>query len=78
MVKYDRSNPYAEPYEVSDVSPIHWSTKFGDNVKLGYGVVIEKNCKIGNNVRIGHGSVIKAGVSIPDGTIVGDLVVIRK
>jgi len=78
MAKYDPSNPYAEPYETSIDDPIHWSTKFGRNVKLGHGVVIEKNCRIGNNVRIGHNSVIKSGVSISDNTVIRDLTVVRR
>jgi UDP-3-O-[3-hydroxymyristoyl] glucosamine N-acyltransferase len=77
MAKYDPSNPYSEMYETSNDSPIHWSTRFGKNVKIGHGVVIEKGCKIGNNVRIGHNCVIKAGVTISDNTTIKDLSLIR-
>jgi len=78
MSKFDPSNPYSEMYESSDDSPIHWSTEFGKNVKIGHGVVIERGCVIGDNVRIGHNCVIKAGVKISDGRNIEDLTVVKK
>jgi len=53
--------------------PIHCSTKFGENVKLGYGVVIEKNCIIGDNTFIGHHTVLRPGTIIGKNCTIGHL-----
>jgi len=54
-------------------SPIHCSTKFGKNVKLGHGVVIEKDCMIGDNTFIGHHTVLRPGTIIGNNCVIGHL-----
>ena len=56
---------------------IHYDTKFGHNVTLGFGVVIDQNCEIGDRVFIGHNTVIRAGVKIGNDSTIGHLVVIE-
>ena len=56
-------------------SCIDESTEFGENVKLGFGVVIEKNCKIGNNTMIGHYSILRPNTIIGDDCKIGHFVV---
>ncbi len=53
--------------------PIHPDTKFGKNVRLGYGVVIEKDCKIGDNAFIGHHTVLRPGTKIGNDCVIGHL-----
>jgi len=53
--------------------PIHLETKFGKNVRLGYGVVIEKDCKIGDNTFIGHHTVLRSGTKIGNDSVIGHL-----
>jgi UDP-2-acetamido-3-amino-2,3-dideoxy-glucuronate N-acetyltransferase len=59
-------------------SPIHWSVRFGQNVKVGENVVIDEGCSIGDDVFVGHNSVIRSEVKIGAGSIIGHLVVIEK
>jgi UDP-2-acetamido-3-amino-2,3-dideoxy-glucuronate N-acetyltransferase len=47
---------YLEP----DSDPIHPDVEFGQNVRIGYFVVIEEDCKIGDDTYIGDHVVIKA------------------
>ncbi len=54
---------------------IHPETKFGKNVRLGYGVVIEKNCKIGDNTFIGHHTVLRPETKIGNNCVIGHLTV---
>jgi len=54
---------------------IHCSTKFGKNVRLGYGVVIEKDCIIGDNTFIGHHTVLKPRTIIGKNCTIGHLTV---
>lgn len=71
------SNPYREPYKLALGSndPIHWSTKFGKNVTLGKGVIIEENCRIGDNTFIGHYTVLRPGTKIGNDCVIGHLTV---
>lgn len=55
--------------------PIHSSVKFGKNVRLGYGVVIEKNCVIGDNTFIGHHTILRPETIIGKDCVVGHLTV---
>jgi len=55
--------------------PIHPETKFGKNVRLGYGDVIEKDCKIGDNTFIGHHTVLRPGTKIGNDCVIGHLTV---
>jgi len=71
------SNIYEDLYSLVLAQPISPETRFGKNVRLGYGVVIDKNCVIGNNVFIGHNSVIREGVHIDDNSVIGHLVMIE-
>jgi len=57
--------------------PIHWSVKFGKNVKIGSGVVIDELVEIGDDVFIGHNTVIRNNVKIGNRSVVGHLVVIE-
>ena len=59
-------NIYDQPYKnlLGDVDRIDPSTRFGKNVRLGEGVVIERGCRIGNNTIIGHYCTISPGVQI--------------
>jgi acetyltransferase-like isoleucine patch superfamily enzyme len=68
-------NIYQEKYkEVLDgTGLINWSVKFGTNVRIGHGVVIEKDCIIGNNVFIGHHTVLRPKTIIGDDSIIGHL-----
>lgn len=61
-----------------DQDPIHWSVRFGKNVRVGENVVIDDGCSIGDDVFIGHGTVIRSDVKIGSGSIIGHLVVIEK
>jgi len=51
--------------------PIDLQTCFGNNVRMGDGVVIEKNCSIGNNVIIGNYVVLRPNTTIGDNTVIG-------
>ena len=66
-----------ERYKDLTESPIHWSIKFGNNVRIGYYVTIDENCVIGNNVMIGHGTHIRSNVNIGNNTIIGHNVIIE-
>ena len=46
-----------------DEEQISMYVKFGENVKIGWGVVIDENVEIGDNVFIGHNTVIRSNVS---------------
>jgi len=70
---YDR--PFKRTRPQDDL--IHFETKFGTNVTVGFGVVIDENCRIGSNVFIGHNTVIRSGVKIGNESIIGHLVVIE-
>ena len=54
-------------------SPIHCSVKFGKNVKLGHGVVIEKNCVIGDNTFVGHHTILRPRTIIGNDCTIGHL-----
>jgi len=45
---------------------IHPKTKFGKNVRLGVGVIIEEGCEIGDNCFIGHYAILRPNVIIGD------------
>ena len=66
-----------ERYQDLTEAPIHWSVRFGNNVRVGYYVVIEQDCKIGNNVIICHGVKIRQNVVIGNNSIVGHNCVIE-
>ncbi len=70
-------NIYETPYELVLKAPISPDTKFGKNVRLGEGVVIDTGCKIGDNCFIGHNTVIRSGVTLGNNTIIGHLCVIE-
>ena len=55
--------------------PIHPDTKFGKNVRLGYGVVIEKDCEIGDNSFIGHHTILRPRTKIGNDCVIGHLTV---
>ena len=56
---------------------IHYGTKFGKNVVLGFNVIIDENCLVGDSVFIGHNTVIRSGVKIGNGSVIGHLVMIE-
>ncbi len=58
---------WKEPLE----SPVHWSVTFGENVRMGFNVVIEKGCHIGNNCFIGHNVVMRPNTVIGDNCLIG-------
>lgn len=49
---------------LTDMAPIQQDVKFGKNVRLGVGVIIEEGCEIGDNCFIDHYTVIRPGVTI--------------
>jgi acetyltransferase-like isoleucine patch superfamily enzyme len=61
----------------ADVIPegeeIHNSVKFGTNVRLGRGVILEEGCEIGDNVFIGHYTIMRPGTRIGKDCVVGHL-----
>lgn len=71
---------YEEKFQrlAKDSGPIHWSVRFGKNVRIGENVVIDEGCSIGDGVFIGHNSVIRSEVKIGAGSIIGHLVVIER
>lgn len=69
------SNIYEDPYQRALVHPISPDTKFGKDVRIGYGVVIEKDCVIGDNVFIGHYSILRPNTIVGDDCVIGHLVV---
>jgi acetyltransferase-like isoleucine patch superfamily enzyme len=66
---------YKEKYHelLGAAGPIHWSTKFGKNCRVGAYVVIEEGCEFGDNCIIGHGVVMRPGVKMGDRCAVGHL-----
>ena len=66
-----------ERYQDLTENPIHWSVRFGNDVRIGHYVVIDENCRIGNNIIIGHGTVIRSNVIISDDSIIGHNCVIE-
>ncbi len=68
-------NPYTDILDT--LGNIHPSTRFGKNVKIGRGVIIDQGCLIGNNVFIGHNTVIRSGVILGDNTVIGHLCMIE-
>lgn len=62
---------YKEPYDDLVDTPIDPFTSFGSNVRLGFGVIIEKNCRIGNNTMIGHYCVLRQGTIIGENCKIG-------
>lgn len=71
------SDPYKKPYKsaIGSNDPIHWSTKFGRNVTLGEGVIIEEGCKIGNSTFIGHYTILRPDTKIGNNCRIGHLTV---
>lgn len=76
-MKRDYDNPYQEMFTRVTDNPIHWTVKFGNNVKVGHNVVIDENVIIGDNVFIGHNTMIRSNVKIGDKSVIGHLVVIE-
>jgi len=70
-------SPYEDLYSLVTPTRISPSVRFGENVRLGHGVVVDKNCMIGDNVFIGHNSVLREGVEIGNNSVIGHLVVIE-
>lgn len=60
-----------------DEEMISMSVKFGKDVRIGHGVVIDEGCTIGDYVFIGHNTVIRSNVSIGSGSVIGHLVMIE-
>jgi acetyltransferase-like isoleucine patch superfamily enzyme len=60
---------------IGDSHPIHHSAKIGQNVKVGHGVVIEKDCVVGDNVFIGHHTVLRPRTIIGNNCTIGHLTV---
>jgi UDP-2-acetamido-3-amino-2,3-dideoxy-glucuronate N-acetyltransferase len=58
-------------YQDLTEAPIHWSVKFGENVKVGHYVTIDEGSQIGNNVIIGHGVKIRSDVTIGNDCMIG-------
>lgn len=44
----------------------------GDNLNIGYQVIIESDVKVGDNVKIGHRVTLKSGTVIGDNSIIDD------
>jgi len=57
--------------------PIHTDVKFGKNVKVGWGTIIEKGCVIGDDTIIGHNCVIRPNTIIGKNCVIGHGTVIE-
>lgn len=57
--------------------PIHPSVIFGAGCKVGFHVVIDRDCIIGDRVFIGNSCMIRSGVKIGAGSVIGHLSVIE-
>jgi len=70
-------NIYDQPYKdlLDGVYRIHPFAKFGKNVKLGEGIVIEEGCKIGDNTIIGHYCVLRPRTIIGKDCVIGHMTV---
>jgi len=64
------SNIYKEKWKnlLGDWHRIHPGVKFGENVRIGEGTVIEDGCVVGNNVMIGHNCVLRPNTIIGNNT----------
>jgi len=70
---YKESNIYDNKYKdlCGDSDRIHWSVKFGENVRIGFGTVIEGDCKVGDNTIVGHNCVIRPNTIIGENCMIG-------
>lgn len=70
-------NPYKERYKLllGRMFPIHPDTKFGANVSLGEGVVIEEGCSIGSNSILSHHCILRPGTILGQNCVIGHLTV---
>lgn len=77
MNKNKPNNPYNYPYKdlLDGYAPIHPSVKFGKNVRVGKGVVMEEGCVIGDNTIIGNYVIMRPGISIGCDCVIGHLTV---
>ena len=75
--KTDLSNPYSERFVriLKGFDLVHPDVRFGSNVRLGEGTIIEKGCKISDNTFIGHYVVIRPNTTIGNNCMVGHLTV---
>jgi len=73
----NQSNLYSVPYKnlLGQWDLIHPSVKFGKNVRVGHGVIIEENCSIGDNTLIGHYVVLRPQTIIGQDCMIGHLTV---
>lgn len=60
---------------IRNSAPIHWSTVFGQNVKLSHFIVIDEFCIIGDNVFIGDFTKLRTGTKIGNNSIIGNHVI---
>lgn len=56
---------------LGDNDRIHPSVKFGKNVRVGFGTVIEEGCEIGDNTIIGHHCVLRPKTIIGSKCLIG-------
>ena len=70
-------NIYDRPYKdlLDGIDKVDSSTKFGKNVRLGEGVVIERGCRIGDNTIIGHYCVLRPNTYIGKDCVIGHMTV---
>ena len=73
--KADPSNLYSTPFTeaLRGFGLIHPDVKFGSNVTLGEGVIIEEGCKIGANTFIGHYVVLRPRTIVGHNCMIGHL-----
>jgi len=71
----DQINPYSLPYKrlLGQWDLVHPSVNFGENVRLGHGVIIEEGCDIGHNTVIGHYVVLRPHTIIGRDCMIGHL-----
>ncbi len=62
---------------MKEFDEIHPSIRFGKNVKIGYHVIIGKDCILEDNVVIGHHSIILEGCVIGVGTKIDHYVLLK-
>jgi UDP-3-O-[3-hydroxymyristoyl] glucosamine N-acyltransferase len=63
---------------ISTSASVDSTAILGDNVSLGFNVVVSAECKIGNNVKIFHNTVLMENVEIGDDTLLFSNVSIRE
>lgn len=70
-------NPYKERYNflLGEMAPVHPDTRFGADVWLGDGVVIEDGCSIGTGTILSHHCILRPRTTLGQNCVIGHLTV---